>query len=292
MAVADEIAVSDDDTVASAADVTVDWLARDVDTVLSEVPTAARPVLSDPTDDAVFDSDVDTFPTAVAIDAVDEEVLVSDVETLPSADAIDAVDEDTLVSDVLESARPVVRDATDEEVLVSDVETLPSADAIDAVDEDTLVSDVFVLARPVLSDATDEEVLVSDVETLPSAVAIDMVDVDTLDSWPDTCETVLETCDTALETVEMSLANDEIWLEIELDSPAVSCPWAAEAPSHDVTPLSSSGKGKGTPNACKTTADDPTINSDLTPRAPECFPITYSPVDRSIRRFTMPVPTL
>ena len=38
----------------------------------------------------------------------------------------------------------------------------------------------------------------------------------------------------SLETAE---ATDEIWLEIDDDSPASSCAWAAVAPSQEVTPM-------------------------------------------------------
>ncbi len=93
--------------------------------------------------------------------------------------------------------------------------------ASEATDDETLASEVFVLERPVLNWVTIDDVLDSDVDTLL----------------------------TTLLTSLMADASEETWLEIELDSPAVSCALAAVAPSHEVTPVSSFGRGKGTPIA-------------------------------------------
>lgn len=65
---------------------------------------------------------------------------------------------------------------------------------------------------------------------------------DVLESDDDTSPTTLLS-----DTIED--ASEETWLEIELDSPAVSCALAAVAPSHEVTPVSSFGRGRGTPIA-------------------------------------------
>ncbi len=106
-------------------------------------------------------------------------------------------------------------------MLDSEVETFVTVVASEATDDETLASDVFVLERPVLSWVTMDDVLDSEVDTLL----------------------------TTLLTALMSDASEEIWLEIELDSPGVSWALAAVAPSHEVTPVSSFGRGRGTPIA-------------------------------------------
>lgn len=260
-----------------------------------ELTVEMAPAVAADSLDSTDDSDVTVEPVAeTAIDVVADSVE----STVESAEIWLDVEVETLAVEVVRPASAVVTEATDElaaeieaelpatrfdtpvrlvEIAVCVPDTVPTTVVSEATDElapaaisatedsDELIEvtelvsetiELLAVLKAPLSDPTDDNA--------PDAITETLVRRDRVDEEPVEIE---ESALLSNELVcEIELASDETWLEIDDDSSAVNCAYAAPVPSHDVTPILSPGRCSGAPSAWSTTADEPSMRVAFSPR--------------------------
>jgi hypothetical protein len=134
-------------------------------------------------------------------------------------------------------------------------------------DDDTLVTTDCCDEARVVSELTADDSDDSDVDWPTLIEDAVLATFDTALSCEDTDESPFETEISELVSTTSAFDSDEIWLEIDEDSPAVICAWATPAPSHDATPGWSCDVSTTAPSAWSTTADEPSIRVAFKPRS-------------------------
>lgn len=177
--------------------------------------------LTSVTDEMALEVTADWLPKATAVDDMDDEMFV--VLRLMRCTTELKLMATMLETEVLTFASDVLTALCVELMALTDVLVLLSEELIWLFDWMTPLSDELIWLADALVSLSEALIWLFDWITPLSEALIWLAETSVLLS--------------DAEIVEISEASDDTWLEIDDDSPAVSCAMATVVPSHEVTPV-------------------------------------------------------